>query len=63
VWDARLGSLEATQKAGLDVHSLAKDPRFKRAALEGYDFSPATGSPLLGGAAADIGAFQHAPVR
>jgi hypothetical protein len=48
-WEAKAGSLSAWQaSSGLDMHSLLKDPMFKNAALTGYDFTPAPGSPLVG---------------
>jgi hypothetical protein len=48
-WEFGSGPLAAWQmKSGLDMHSLNQDPMFKNAALTGYDFSAAPGSPLIG---------------
>lgn len=48
-WASGAGNLAAWQaKSGLDLHSIAADPKFTRAADSNFDFTAAAGSPLLG---------------
>ncbi len=76
-WESVTGTSLANwqSKSGLDLHSKTVNPMLKAPALTNYDFSPAAGSPLIGGALslattvditgaarptpADIGAYQH----
>jgi parallel beta-helix repeat protein len=76
-WEFVTGDNLATwqSKSGLDLHSKTVNPMLKAPALTSYDFTPAAGSPLIGGALAhaatldiagntrpspaDIGAYQH----
>ena len=53
-WDATTAdSLAAWQAAsGFDKHSLNSAPAYVNAAMTGYDFSPAAGSPLIGAGSA-----------
>jgi hypothetical protein len=47
-WESRYAALTAWQATGLDLHSLNQDPMFVKAAIAGYDFTAAAGSPLIG---------------
>jgi hypothetical protein len=54
-WDRGKGTLRVVQAAGLDLHSLARDPKFKKVRLGDYDFSPGPGSPLIGAGDSTLG--------
>src|SRR6185295_3811717 len=46
-WEATRGALSAWRSTGLDGRSLSLDPKFKKAAVSDFDFTPAPGSPLI----------------